>query len=63
MPWIVPGITRIAMSLLACTGPKALEMPFSSIAGAVAVDRPVGVVVLLKGPAQKLSAGQLSSLV
>ena len=33
IPWIVPGITEIEMSLLACTGPKALEMPLSSMAG------------------------------
>jgi hypothetical protein len=35
MPWIVPGITRMEMSRLACTGPKALEMPRSSMAGTV----------------------------
>src|SRR6056297_1385882 len=34
MPWIVPRLTDIEMSLLACTGPKALEMPFSSMAAA-----------------------------
>jgi len=36
MPWIVPGITRNEMSRFACTGPKAFEMPRSSIAGSVA---------------------------
>ena len=36
MPWIVPGGTTRLMSRLACTGPKALEMPRSSIAGGAA---------------------------
>jgi hypothetical protein len=40
MPWIVPGITRMEMSLFACTGPKALEMPRSSMAGAAVSGRP-----------------------
>ena len=34
MPWMVPRRTVIEMSLFACTGPNALEMPRSSIAGA-----------------------------
>jgi hypothetical protein len=33
IPWIVPGATLMEMSLFAWTGPKALEMPLSSIAG------------------------------
>ena len=73
MPWIVPGITRIEMSLLACTGPKALDMPLSSMAGAVMgslrnVERPTpGRGEPVAGPSggpgrhQKFSAGQESS--
>src|SRR6056297_1349830 len=34
MPWMAPRATDMEMSLLACTGPKALEMPFSSMAAA-----------------------------
>ena len=33
MPWIVPRCTVMEMSLLACTGPNALEIPRNSIAG------------------------------
>jgi hypothetical protein len=40
MPWIVPGMTRMEMSLFACTGPKAFEMPRSSMAGAAVSGRP-----------------------
>jgi hypothetical protein len=43
MPWMVPGLTRMEMSLFACTGPKALEMPRSSIAGAAESGRPARV--------------------
>ncbi len=40
MPWIVPGITRIEMSRLACTAPNAFEIPLSSMAGASVMARP-----------------------
>ncbi len=62
MPWIVPGITRIEMSLFAWTGPNAFEMPRNSIAGTIASGaadgRRPGVVV---ASIQNDSAGQLSS--
>ena len=54
MPWIVPEGTTSEMSRLACTGPKALEIPRSSIAG--------GAVPWLPGRAMgRQSAGQLLS--
>jgi hypothetical protein len=63
MPWIVPGITRMEMSLFACTGPKALEMPRSSIAGAAVSGRPAALVFGRDhASAQNVSAGQLSSV-
>ena len=37
MPWIEPFSTRMAMSLLAWTGPKCLLIPTSSMAGGVPV--------------------------
>src|SRR6056297_4100994 len=47
MPWIVPGWTEREMSLFACTGPKALEIPFSSMAGGgVVMSCPLRVVFL-----------------
>ena len=55
MPWIVPGITRIEMSLLAWTVPKALEMPPSSIAGVAPV---AGAAV--GRPAVSIAANQLT---
>ena len=62
MPWMVPGMTRIEMSLFACTGPKDLEMPRSSIAGAEASGaagdgRPE---VSVSSATQNSSTGQLS---
>ena len=64
MPWIVPGMTRIEMSLFACTGPKALEIPRNSMAGAGATlgaaisgRPPISVALLI----QNLSTGQVSS--
>jgi hypothetical protein len=58
IPWIVPGMTRIEMSLFACTGPKALDMPLSSMAGAAVACRSFSCADAM---AQKLRAGQLSS--
>ena len=39
---LVPGITRIEMSRLAWTGPKALEMPRASSSGGVPSDAGTG---------------------
>ncbi|PZO82565.1 MAG: hypothetical protein DI629_01045 [Mesorhizobium amorphae] len=44
MPWIVPFSTRSAMSRLARTGPKLLEMPTSSIAASVMAPLSLGVL-------------------
>ena len=55
MPWIVPGGTTRLMSRLACTGPKALEMPRSSIAGGAASPRVPGRAICRQSAGQELS--------
>src|SRR6056297_2611100 len=63
IPWIVPGMTRMEISLLACTGPKAFEMPRSSMAGAAVSGRPVFVWSITLGSEGERGAAVVAAVV